>query len=112
MKKYQIIYADPPWLFEKSITKTFACKYPCLGREELLRVKVKDISDNDCALFLWVTSRHIPLAIEIIKEWGFDYKTIAFIWVKTSRKGNVNHRLGYWTLSNAEICLLGIKGHT
>ena len=62
-------------------------------------------------MFMWSTLRHLPEAIKLIVDWGFEYRTVAFIWVKTSQKGNINHRLGYWTLSNAEICLLGIKGH-
>ena len=111
MKKYQIIYADPPWKFEKSITKTFSCKYPCMGYDDLKKLRVGSIADDNCAMFMWSTLRHLPEAIKLIVDWGFEYRTVAFIWVKTSQKGNINHRLGYWTLSNAEICLLGIKGH-
>ena len=109
--KYQIIYADPPWKFDKSITDTFACKYPCMGVDELNNLDIKAVKSNNCALFLWSTMRHLPQAITLMDKWGFEYRTVAFVWIKTSQKGNINHRLGYWTLSNAELCLLGISGH-
>ena len=120
-KKYQIIYADPPWRFEGNMGKVGNSKlsgfgadlrYPTMTEEELQALAVNELADKDCALFMWTTGRHLPIAINLIKYYGFEYRTIAFIWIKTSRKtGLPNQRLGYWTLSNAEICLLGIKGH-
>lgn len=61
--------------------------------------------------FLWVTFPQLQEGIQLLKSWGFTYKTVAFVWVKL----NKNNRkpffgLGYWTRSNAEICLLGVKG--
>lgn len=50
--------------------------------------------------------------MEVIKSWRFTYKTVAFVWVKQNKSGNgFFFGLGYWTRSNAEICLLGVKGH-
>ena len=72
---------------------------------------VADIAAEDCALFLWATYPNLPEAFEVIKAWGFTYKTVAFTWVKRNRKSHGWFvGLGHWTRANAEICLLATKG--
>ena len=120
MKKYQIIYADPPWKFDGNYGKIGKSKlsgygaelrYPLLKDEDLLNFPIQNILDNNCALFLWVVNSRLDFGIELLKNWGFKYKQIAFCWVKISQKtGMPNCRLGYWTLGGIELCLLGIKG--
>ena len=66
---------------------------------------------KNCALFLWVTFPQLPEAFRVIKAWGFRYKTVAFVWIKLNRSGQgYFFGLGYWTRSNAEICLLATRG--
>lgn len=86
-KKYQIIYADPPWYFKDNFGKIgnselsgfgAAKRYDLMGDEDILRLPVEQISDKDCALFLWAVNSRIDFAIEVMKRWGFDYKTVAF----------------------------------
>ena len=48
--------------------------------------------------------------IELLKTWGFSYKTIAFVWIKTTSKGNYCKNVAPWTMKSSEICLLAIKG--
>jgi len=72
---------------------------------------IKKLADKDCALFLWVTDSHLCDGLELIKKWGFTYKTIAFVWVKKTNKGNLCANVGSWTMKNTEICLLGTKGN-
>ena len=119
-KKYQIIYADPPWKFEGNYGKVgksrfsgfgASLRYNLMEDRDILAMPINDITDNNSALFLWVVNSKLPLGIEVVKRWGFEFKTIAFCWVKTSRgTGMPNCRLGYWTLGGIELCLLGIKG--
>lgn len=80
--------------------------------EELAALPVSNLADTDCALFLWATFPQLPDALRLIRAWGFSYKTVAFVWLKTNRRSHTwFYGLGFWTRSNAEICLLATKGH-
>lgn len=79
---------------------------------ELSALPVHKIAEKDCALFLWATFPQLPEALRLIKAWGFVYKTVAFVWLKTNKKARTwFYGLGFWTRGNAEICLLATKGH-
>ncbi len=122
-KKYDIIYADPPWdyngkmQFDKSGTldgninwerKIFISsakfKYPTLKTEVLKKIPIHEIAKKDCLLFMWTTNPHLAQAIELGKAWGFEYKTVAFVWDK------MNHNPGQYTLSYCELCLVFKRG--
>lgn len=80
--------------------------------EELCTLPVSEIAEKDCVLFLWATFPQLKEAMQLIEAWGFQYKTVAFVWLKTNRKsGTWFYGLGFWTRGNAEICLLATKGH-
>ena len=79
-------------------------KYPTLKKSELMKLPVNEISKDDCILFMWTTNPHLAQAIELGKAWGFEYKTVAFVWDKMS------HNPGRYTLSNCELCLLFKRG--
>jgi N6-adenosine-specific RNA methylase IME4 len=114
-KKYQIIYADPPWNFKvwsKNTGKGGRCPdkhYPTMSLDEIKNLPVP--SDNNCALFIWVTYPMLQEGFETIKAWGFSYRTVAFTWAKLNPKGlGFSIGLGYWTRANPEICLLATRG--
>jgi site-specific DNA-methyltransferase (adenine-specific) len=118
-KKYNIIYADPPWHYgSKSAINNTSGKtikpledhYNTMTLNELKELPIKGLTKEDAACFMWVTDSHIDEALEILKSWGFKYKTIAFNWVKTTSKGNYCKNVAPWTMKSSEICLLGIKG--
>ena len=113
IQKYQVIYADPPWDYQQCRLSGSAKKhYPTMRIEELCALPVAEIADRDCALFLWATFPQLPEALRLIQAWGFMYKTVAFVWLKQNRKALTwFFGLGFWTRSNAEICLLATKGH-
>jgi N6-adenosine-specific RNA methylase IME4 len=80
--------------------------------EQITALPVKELADKDAILFLWTTLPMIQEALQVIKAWGFEYKTTAFAWVKLARHSNgIFWGLGYWTRSNVEICMLATKGH-
>jgi N6-adenosine-specific RNA methylase IME4 len=113
MKKYQIIYADPPWAYNESGSgnRVVHSKYPTMQINEIKSLPIKDMSDDNCILFLWVTFPRLPEGLETISAWGFKYKGLAFNWVKTNKKSDsIFWGMGYWTRQNPEICLIGIKG--
>jgi N6-adenosine-specific RNA methylase IME4 len=122
-KKYSIIYADPPWdyngklQFDKSSTsvdkldlrkKIFISaanfKYPTIKTKDLKKIPIYEIAEDDCLLFMWVTNPHLAQGIEVAQSWGFEYKTVAFVWDK------MVHNPGRYTLSYCELCLLFKRG--
>ena len=116
-KKYQIIYADPPWKFGskqyRDGGRTFQDieeKYNTMHIEDIEDIDINSITDNDCACFMWSTDAHLKEAINLLEKWGFAYKTIAFVWLKKYNTGTTVVKFAPWTLKSTEICLLGIKG--
>lgn len=109
---YNIIYADPPWRYEqRKVQGAAENHYPTMSIDELCALPVPELAAKDCALFLWATFPQLPEALRLIRTWGFRYKTVAFVWLKRNRKSpSWFYGMGYWTRSNAEICLLAIKG--
>lgn len=111
------IYADPPWTFKvysgKGLKRSAENHYDTMDQAgiEALGKHVEKIATKDCALFLWAVMPQIPEALRVIKAWGFTYKTMGFTWVKRSPLERSYHLgMGYWTRSNAELCMLAIKG--
>ncbi len=111
--KYGIIYADPPWRYEqKSVRGAAEKQYPTMSIEEICALPVADLAAKDSALFLWATFPQLKEAFRVIDAWGFKYKTLAFLWLKQNRKADSwFYGMGFWTRSNAEVCLLATKGH-
>jgi len=112
-KKYNIIYADPPWSYDfgKSSAKFVGDKYPLMKKKDICNLGVNEIAEDNSVLFMWATFPRIDWALEVIKAWGFTYKTCAFTWVKKNKRTDSNFwGMGYYTRSNAEICLLATKG--
>ena len=117
-KIYEVIYADPPWdyggkmQYDKSSIKSLNVgferkvfisaanfKYPTLKLKELKKLDVNSIAADDCILFMWTTGPQFANSIELGKAWGFEYKTVAFVWDKQV------HNPGRYTLSQtSERC--------
>lgn len=112
-KKYSIIYADPPWQYDRKVGTGIAENhYQTMKVKELQELPVSQITDKDCVLFLWVTFPFLPEGLAVMRSWGFQYKTCAFNWVKRNRKADSYYfGMGFWTRSCSEICLLGTKGN-
>lgn len=115
--KYSIIYADPPWSYnvwngQGDGKKTAENHYPCMKKKDIQMLPVRDIASDNCVLFLWATFPCLIEALDLIKAWGFTYKTCGFTWVKRNKKSDGWFwGLGHWTRANAEICLLATKGN-
>lgn len=117
-KKYNVIYADPPWNFSsKELQKYKGERFRALEEvyqteksKDMSEWNVKRIADDDCAIFMWTTDAHIGEAIRLMKAWGFKYVTVAFVWAKTTKTGKQVCNLGAWTMKNCELCLFGTRG--
>jgi len=91
--------------FEKNIFISSAgFKYPTLKLRELKELNVNSIAADDSLLFMWTTGPQMAYAVELGQAWGFEYKTIAFVWDK------MIHNPGRYTLSQTEHCLVFKKG--
>jgi len=112
MNKYQIIYADPPWSYEFSHTRARAITdYPTMDKTELCKLPIESIAEDNSLLFMWITFPKLNWAFDVMKSWGFQYTTNGFTWVKQNKTGNgLFWGMGYYTRSNAEICLIGKRG--
>ena len=122
--KYQIIYADPAWEYkDKSKSRGGGAEshYKTMNINDICSMPIKDISDKDCVLFLWTTMPMLKEALQVIYSWGFDYKTVAFTWIKGNKRVSKQGvffnfgiddymGMGRWTRANAELCLLATKG--
>lgn len=121
-KKYKIIYADPAWQYtdkrdnagknNPSGAGGATKHYPVMNINEICNLKVQNISDKDCMLFLWVTSPMMEKAFKVINAWGFKYTTIVFVWVKMKNDFSDYRKdgIGNYTPSNTEYVLLARKG--
>lgn len=105
MKKYSIIYADPPWKYDfaKTNNRQIENHYPTMTVEEIKKLPIENISEKDSVLFLWATSPKLIEAIEVMKAWGFNYKTHG-IWDKEVIG------MGYWFRGQHELLLVGTRG--
>ena len=106
-KKYQIIYADPPWRYEHpaigSKSKAIENHYPTMLLEDIKKLAVNKIADENCVLFLWATAPKLKECFEVLTAWGFEYRTCA-IWDKKIIG------VGYWFRNQHELLLIGKKG--
>jgi len=107
--RFQVLYADPPWRLGGS--GKGSPPYPMMATGDICALPVRRISAPDCALLLWAVYSHLPDALAVVRAWGFSYKTVAFTWVKrTPLDTGYFLGRGYWTHSNAEVCLLATRG--
>jgi len=111
-KKYNIIYADPAWSYKgEMMNSSVTDHYSVMTIDDIVNLPVKDIADNNCILFMWVTLPKLNEFMKVVNGWGFEYKTTAFVWVKKNKKTDSFFMgLGRWTRANPEICILATKG--
>lgn len=127
--KYGAILADPPWRYDDN-TCSGACEkhYPTMSLAEMKALPIKDYAAENCALFMWATFPKLAEALAVMAAWDFNYRTVAFVWIKTyasrttkqlaislgDEESLLNRALfvgtGRWARGNAEICLFGKRG--
>lgn len=133
--RYGVIMADPPWLFENysesGEKRNAKSHYDCMSIDDIKAMPVGELASRDCALMMWVVRSLLPEALDVIRAWGFDYKSFAFTWAKTTPleaqkaidryidrnghwptadDGHWHMGNGYGTRANSEICLLATTG--
>jgi len=112
-KKYNIIYADPPWSYGDKLKHhggSADSHYDTMSIDDICNLPVDNISADNCALFLWGTWPLLPEALRVVESWGFTYKTCGFVWVKNYTNGKKVLGMGNDTRGNTEFVLLAKKG--
>lgn len=109
-KQYRIIYADPPWMYDggKPLSDKYGDvqkHYPPMETADICALPVSDLCLEDCTLFLWATAPKLPEALEVMKAWGFQYKT-CIVWDK------IKHNFGFYFSVRHELLLIGGKGRS
>lgn len=115
--QFPIIYADPPWAYRKTAlvdrgsARAVEKEYPTMQPAEIAALPVSLLATDDATLFMWATGPKLPEALMVMQSWGFKYRTIAFVWVKLTKKADKPFfGMGFYTRANAEIVLVGTKG--
>jgi N6-adenosine-specific RNA methylase IME4 len=104
--KYRILYADPPWKYGDQLTENYGptrYHYPSMTISELCALPIRDLTDENAVLFLWVTSPILPEAFDVVRTWGFLYKA-SFVWDK------IKHNMGHYNSVRHEFLLVCTKG--
>jgi len=112
--KYGAIIADPPWSYEmyseRGLAKSPEAHYGTMSAEAIAALPVGHLAGRDCLLFLWSTWPHVPVALDVMRAWGFRYKT-GGAWVKRTRKHwGPAFGTGYILRSATEPFLIGTVG--
>ena len=122
-KHYKVIYADPPWTFatysRKGKGRSAEAHYDCMTMTDIKELPVAEWAADDCVLLLWTTDPLLEKVFDVIRAWGFTYKTVGFYWAKLNKSAPTSlYRdtsfftgLGFWTRANPEPCLLATRGH-
>lgn len=105
-KKYKTIYADPPWMESGGgkIKRGADRHYSLMKTKDIIALPVKDLAEDNCHLYLWVTNNFLTDGLEVMKAWGFRYVT-TITWYK---EGNIG--LGQYYRGRTEHCLFGVRG--
>lgn len=94
-RHYRVIYADPPWTFatysDKGKGRSAEAHYDCMSIKEIAALPVSTWAADDAVLLLWVTDPLLDRALEIIRAWGFAYKTVGFYWAKLNRSSGYRY---------------------
>jgi len=100
--QFNVIYADPPWQYDLSLRGSPEEHYAVMETKSICDLKIP--SSEDAVLFLWATNPKLEEALQVMRAWGFTYKT-NLVWVK-DKFGN-----GYYFRGQHELLLLGVKGN-
>lgn len=114
-KKFKTILADPPWRFQNSTGKMAPehkrlSRYPTMNLEDIKSLPVSNLCDKTAHLYLWVPNALLTEGLEVMKSWGFKYKT-NIIWYKIRKDGGPDRRgVGFYFRNVTEVVLFGVKG--
>jgi N6-adenosine-specific RNA methylase IME4 len=106
--------ADPPWSFHNysaaGEAKNAQAQYNCMSLDAIKALPVGHLARGDCLLMLWATNPLLNVAFEVLRSWGFEFKTAGH-WVKRSSAGKLAFGTGYLLRCAGEPFLIGTVGN-
>lgn len=114
-QRFGTIMADPPWQFSNKTGKVAPehkrlNRYPTMTLADICAMPVQQLADDPAHLYLWVPNALLPEGLQVMKAWGFDYKS-NIIWEKIRKDGGPDGRgVGFYFRNVTEILLFGIRG--
>ena len=114
-RRYRTIYADPPWRFANRTGKVAPehkrlNRYSTMDLEAIKALPVAQVTEAKCHLYLWVPNALLPEGLEVMKAWGFEYKS-NLVWEKIRRDGQPDGRgVGFYFRNVTELLLFGVRG--
>ena len=109
-RKYNLVYADPPWRYRGGGSGAAENHYNCLSIEEMSLLPVSSIAADTSVLAMWVTGPMMSSGIHLMEKWGFSYKTVLFVWAKKTEAGSDVCGMGHYSRPSCEYVLLGTRG--
>ncbi len=110
--KYDIIYIDPPWMYNRTGGQACVTKYKRMKDTDVYTMPIGKLANENCALICWMTYPKIEEGCRAVRSWGFEIKTVFTNWIKTNPKaGGIFFGVGSYTKSNGEFALLCAKGN-
>ena len=113
--KFKTILADPPWQFENRTGKIAPehkrlNRYGTMTLADIKALPVEDVAADAAHLYMWVPNALLPEGIEVLRAWGFKYKS-NIIWHKIRKDGGSDGRgVGFYFRNVTEILLFGVRG--
>lgn len=115
-RKFRTILADPPWQFQNRTGKMAPehkrlNRYPTMALEEIKQLPVSCVAEEKSHLYLWVPNALLPEGLEVMRAWGFQYKT-NIVWEKVRKDGGPDGRgVGFYFRNVTELLLFGVRGN-
>ncbi|MBQ6807608.1 MAG: S-adenosylmethionine-binding protein [Firmicutes bacterium] len=115
--KFHTILADPPWQFQNRTGKMAPehkrlNRYPTMKLEHIMQLPVEQVAAEKAHLYLWVPNALLPSGLEVMKAWGFEYKS-NIVWEKVRKDGEPDGRgVGFYFRNVTELLLFGIRGQS
>jgi N6-adenosine-specific RNA methylase IME4 len=116
LRKYKTILIDPPWQFSNRTGKMAPehkrlMRYPTMSLQQIMELPISQLAQPTCHLYLWVPNALVLEALEVMKRWGFTYKT-NIVWYKIRKDGGPDGRgVGFYFRNVTELVLFGVRGH-
>lgn len=113
VKQFDVIYADPPFNYTPTKRRNKGASHnvmPSVTLSSMRKVPVKLISKDNAILFMWSTGPEMYIAIQVMRAWGFTFKTIWKVWTRRDKNGQRAKGQGYFNRSTTEFLLLGTRG--
>lgn len=111
---YELIVIDPPWGFDlysnEGAKKSGQYHYDLMTDDEIMALPVGHLASINCLLYCWTIAPKLPLAIECVRRWGFDYKSFT-VWRKITRLGKVRMGPGYRVRTTGELVVVATLGN-